>query len=127
MKEITLDLNNNVTFYCSHNCQKIKLVFRVLGAYIFVTAMKLRYHVVSTIKVIVEFTENMSLTQSRDATANLSQARPNILPQNFLTGCFLYERIETQNLGKDQTLPAFPAVAALDLKAAGAPAMQFGR
>ena len=44
---------------------------------------------------------------------NLSQARSNILPQNFLTGCFLIERIETQNLGKDQTFPAFPAVAAL--------------
>ena len=75
--------------------------------------MKLRYHVVSTIKVIVEFTENMSLTQSRGATANLSQARPNILPQNFLTGCFLYKRIESQNLGKAQALGALPAMAAL--------------
>ena len=34
-------------------------------------------------------------------------------PIFFLTGCFLEERIETQNLGKDQTLPALPAVAAL--------------
>ena len=50
----------------------------------------------------------------RVATANLSQARSNILPQNFLTGCFLQERIETQNLGKNQTLPALPAVAALN-------------
>ena len=38
-----------------------------------------------------------------------------ILAQIFLTGCFLSERIETQNLGKDQTLPAFPAVAALSI------------
>ena len=75
--------------------------------------MKLRYHVVSTIKVIVEFTENMSLTQSRGATVKLSQARPNILPQNFLTGCFLYKRIESQNLGKAQALGALPALAPL--------------
>ena len=35
--------------------------------------------------------------------------------QNILTSCFLLYlfRIETQNLGKDQTLPALPAVAAL--------------
>ena len=33
------------------------------------------------------------------------------LSRNYLTGCFLY--IETQNLGKDQTLPALPAMAAL--------------
>ena len=32
----------------------------------------------------------------RDSTANLSQARPNVLPQIFLTGC-LTECIETQN------------------------------
>ena len=38
--------------------------------------------------------------------ANLSQARSNILPKNVLTGCFLQEHIETQNLAKDQTLPA---------------------
>ena len=31
----------------------------------------------------------------------------------FLTGCFLLERIETQNLGKAQALGALPAVAAL--------------
>ena len=49
----------------------------------------------------------------RGATVNLSQARSNILPKKFLTGCFLKERIETQNLGKDQTLPALPAAAAL--------------
>ena len=30
--------------------------------------------------------------------------------QKILTGCFLYERIETQNLGKDQTLPAVVAL-----------------
>ena len=47
----------------------------------------------------------------RAATTNLNQAKSNILPQNFLTGCFLSERIETQNLGKDQTFPTFPAVA----------------
>ena len=41
---------------------------------------------------------------------NLSQARPNILPQIFLTGCFLQVSIETQNLGKAQALGAFPAV-----------------
>ena len=49
----------------------------------------------------------------RGATANLSQARPNILPQIFLTSCFLQERIETQNLGKAQALGALPAVAHL--------------
>ena len=32
----------------------------------------------------------------------------------FLTGCFLQERIETQNLGKAQALMALPAVAALN-------------
>ena len=53
---------------------------------------------------------------NRGATAKLNQARSNILPQIFLTGCFLQERIETQNLGKDQALPAFPAVAALLIK-----------
>ena len=51
--------------------------------------------------------------QDRAATGNLSQARSNIILQIFLTGCFLYERIETQNLGKEQTLSAFLAVAAL--------------
>ena len=40
------------------------------------------------------------MVKYRGATANLSQARTNILRQNFMTGCFLYERIETQNLGK---------------------------
>ena len=30
-----------------------------------------------------------SNADSRAATASLSQARSNILPQNFLTGCFL--------------------------------------
>ena len=44
---------------------------------------------------------------------NLSQARPNILPQISLTSCFLSERIETQNLGKAQALGALPAVAPL--------------
>ena len=53
------------------------------------------------------------LINIRAAKANLSQARSNILHQNVLTGCFLQERIETQNLGKDQTLPALPAMAAL--------------
>ena len=53
-------------------CQKIKLVFRVLGTYNFVTAMKLRYQVVSTIKVIVEFTENMSLTQRQEIFTRIS-------------------------------------------------------
>ena len=47
------------------------------------------------------------------ATGNLIQARSIIILQIFLTGCFLYERIETQNLGKEQTLSAFLAVAAL--------------
>ena len=28
----------------------------------------------------------------RATTTNLSQARPNVLPQNFLTDCFLYLR-----------------------------------
>ena len=42
--------------------------------------------------------------------ANLSQTRPNILPQIF---CFLYEHIETQNLGKAQALGALPAVTPL--------------
>ena len=51
---------------------------------------------------------------SRGATANLSQARPNILTQIFLTGCFLQERIETQNLGKAQAFGALPAVAVLN-------------
>ena len=46
-------------------------------------------------------------------TANLSQARPNILPQIFLTGFSLKERIETQNQGKAQALGALPVVAAL--------------
>ena len=50
----------------------------------------------------------------RGATANLSQARPNILTQIFLTGCFLQERIETQNLGKAQALWALPTVAPLN-------------
>ena len=50
---------------------------------------------------------------NRAATANLSQARSYIIPKNLLTGCFLKEGIETQNLGKDQTLPALPAVGAL--------------
>ena len=49
----------------------------------------------------------------RGATTNLSQARPNILPQISLTDCFLKERIETQNLGKAQSLGALPAVAPL--------------
>ena len=44
---------------------------------------------------------------------NLSQARPNILSQLFLIGCFLQEHIETQNLGKAQALGALPAVATL--------------
>ena len=48
----------------------------------------------------------------RNATANLSQARPNILPI-FLTVCFSKESIETQNLVKAQALGALPAVAAL--------------
>ena len=48
---------------------------------------------------------------NRAATENLSQVRPNILHPNFLTICFLYERIETQNLGKAQALGALPAVA----------------
>ena len=55
----------------------------------------------------------MTYDATQDRTPNLSQARSNILPQNFLTGCFLKESIETQNLGKDQTLPALPAVTAL--------------
>ena len=50
---------------------------------------------------------------TRAATVNFSQTRPNILPQFFLTGCFLQDRIETQNLGKAQDLGAFSAVAAL--------------
>ena len=50
---------------------------------------------------------------TRVATANLSQARSNILSQKFLTGCFLWESMETQNLGTDHTLPSLPAVAAL--------------
>ena len=54
-----------------------------------------------------------SHSRSRAAAANFSQARSNILPQKILTRCFLLDRIETQNLGKDQTLPAFPALAAL--------------
>ena len=45
----------------------------------------------------------------RAAMANLSQARPNILPQFF----WLVVSIETQNLGKAQALGALPAVAAL--------------
>ena len=54
------------------------IVFPVLGIYNFVTAMKLRYHVVSTIKVIVEFTENMSLTQRQDIfTRILSELKLN--------------------------------------------------
>ena len=53
------------------------------------------------------------LVLGRDATAKLSKARTNILPQFFLTCCFLLERIETQNLGKAQALVALPAVAAL--------------
>ena len=51
----------------------------------------------------------------RDATANLSQARPNILPQFFFLTVVSYI-IETQNLGKAQALGALgalPAVAAL--------------
>ena len=41
--------------------------------------------------------------------ANLSQARPNIPPQIFLTRVL----IETQNLGKAQALAALPAVATM--------------
>ena len=48
---------------------------------------------------------------SMAAMANLSQVRSNILPQIFLTCCSLYERIETQNLGK--SLAALAAMAAL--------------
>ena len=33
--------------------------------------------------------------------ANFSQARSNILSKKVLSVCFLYEHIETQNLGKD--------------------------
>ena len=36
----------------------------------------------------------------RGSMVNLSQARPNILPQIFLASHFLLEHIETQNLGK---------------------------
>ena len=32
--------------------------------------------------------------------ANLSQARPNIIPQIFFDRLFIIERIETQNIGK---------------------------
>ena len=35
---------------------------------------------------------------------SLELARPDILPQFFLTGCCFLERIETQNLGKAQAL-----------------------
>ena len=42
--------------------------------------------------------------------ANLSQARPTILPQIFLTG------FETQNLDKAQALRALVAMAALKLR-----------
>ena len=63
------------------------------------------------------------LVRFRSATANLSQARSNILPQIFLTGCFLYERIETQNLGKDQSLAALAAVAGLRLTLMPCPSM----
>ena len=51
----------------------------------------------------------------RAATANLNQAKSNILSQIFLTGCFLSERIETQNLGKDQTLSALAGLAVLHM------------
>ena len=40
-------------------------------------------------------------------------ARPNILPQIFLTGCFLSEHIETTNSGKARALEALVAVAPL--------------
>ena len=36
----------------------------------------------------------------RHATANLSQARPNILLQILFDRLFIIERIETQNIGK---------------------------
>ena len=48
----------------------------------------------------------LSCTVLRATTANLSQARSNNLPQIVLTSCFLYECIETQNIGKDQSLAA---------------------
>ena len=54
----------------------------------------------------IQISGNLSVVY-RAATANLSQARPNILPQIILTSC-----IETQNLGK--ALGALLAVAALD-------------
>ena len=47
------------------------------------------------------------------ATTNLSQKRPTSLPQNFLTGCFLKEHIETQNLDKARALEALVAMVAL--------------
>ena len=52
----------------------------------------------------------------RAATVNLSQARPNTLRQIFLTSCFLWEPIETQNLSKSQVLGALGGVAAMHLK-----------
>ena len=44
-------------------------------------------HIFNHFKVLFQFSNQLSTV--RGATANLSQARPNILPQFFLTGCFL--------------------------------------
>ena len=52
-----------------------------------------------------------SIVQGRHGEFELGKAQYST--PNFLTSCFLQERIETQNLGKAQALGALPAVAPL--------------
>ena len=69
-------------------------------------------------KYIVLFQFHYSSLYSRIFLKNLFlvlmtlRQGPIFFPNYFLTSCFLKERIETQNLVKDQTLPALPTVAA---------------
>ena len=55
---------------------------------------------------MVEFEHVSMINDIGAATANLSQARSNILLQVFFTGCFFLVCIETLNLGKNQALVA---------------------
>jgi hypothetical protein len=64
-------------------------------------------------KLVFDGLTAASIEPNRDAMANLSQTRPNILPQILLSGCFLKGRIEAQNIDKTQALGALPAYAAL--------------
>ena len=51
--------------------------------------------------------------QGRHGHGEFEPGKAQYSTPKFLTGCFLYEHIETQNLGKAQALGALPAMAPL--------------